>query len=176
MASLTPDYLNVDFNTLVANIKTELQNSDVFADFDYEGSNIAILIELCAYIGELNTYFLNKLAKNTYLETADIYENVNRLARQIGYEPKGYQSARGTVTVTISGGIAGDDIQVPTWRQLECPDNTYDGSTIKYSNTTQYSGTLTTSASTTFNLDVRQGDVTTLSGYTGSDLVDNLHV
>ena len=173
MPLLIPEYLSIDFNTLVTRIKEELQNSATFADYDYEGSNIAVLIELCAYIGELNTYFLNKLAKNTYLETADIYENVNRLARQIGYEPKGVLSARGTATITISGGIEGDEIQIPAWSQMECPDDTYEDETIKYSNTTQYSGTLTSSASTTFNINVRQGEVTTLSGYTGSDLIDN---
>ena len=61
MTTLVPKYLDIDFNTLVAKIKEELAASPnvVFRDLNYEGSNISILIELVAYLGELNTYFLN---------------------------------------------------------------------------------------------------------------------
>jgi len=99
---LTPEYLDIDYNTLVSTIKEELADSAVFRDYNYEGSNIAVLIELVSYIGELNTYFLNKIAKNVYMETVDIYENANRLAKLEGYEPKGYVSSRTTLNLTVS--------------------------------------------------------------------------
>ena len=88
MTDFTPSYLEIDFLTLVGKFKEELKQSDIYRDYDFEGANITILMELMSYIGELTTYFTNKIAKNVFLETADIYEAANRLARQVGYEPK----------------------------------------------------------------------------------------
>ena len=103
MAEFIPSYLEIDFLTLVDKFREELKESDVYRDYDFEGANISILIELMSYVGELTTFFTNKIAKNVYLETADVYEAANRLARQIGYEPKGIRSARATLTVAVTG-------------------------------------------------------------------------
>ena len=118
MAEFTPSYLEIDYLTLIEKFKTELKNSDVFKDYDFEGSNIAILMELNAYVSELNTFFINKIAKNNFLETADVYEAANRLARQVGYEPKGTRSARCTLQVAVSGTQIGDVLRVLPWKQL----------------------------------------------------------
>lgn len=173
MATLNPDYLSIDFSTLIERIKTQLQNSDTFADYNFEGSNIAILIELVAYIAELNTYFTNKIAKNVHIETADIYEAVNRAARQMGYEPKGTVSSRGTVTVTVTAATPGNTYQVLPFTPLECSEVLDDdGNTIKFANTTLYS-TSPTASSFEFDMTVKQGEVVQITGYDGGDLVDN---
>lgn len=172
----SPEYLSVDFNTLIEKLRTELKSSAVFNDYNYEGSNISILVELMAYIGELNTYFLNKLAKNIYLETADVYENASRLARQVGYEPKGHRSAKSTVTiVAASGGNTrmGDVLYIPAWKQIET-DLTYNSETIKYATVAAHTETFTSSGgSHTFNITVIQGEPVEITGYKGSDLIDN---
>lgn len=173
--SLTPEYLNVDFSTLVDRLKDELKDSSVFRDYQYEGSNIAIILELMAYIGELTTFYVNKLAKNGYFDTVEIYENAHRLATWLGYYPKGHRSAKATanITVTPSGGnvAIGDTITVPAWKQITTTE-TYDNESIIFSTTTSNNFTVDVTPYT-FNLDVRQGIVRTYSDYTGDDLIDN---
>jgi hypothetical protein len=173
MTTLRPDYLNVDFTTIVNRMRTQLANSNVFADYDYEGSNITILIELMAYLGELSTFFINKIAKNVYIDTADIYENVHRLATLMGYDPKGYLAAQTDLSVTVSGGlIEGDVLSVPAWHQITSSSEDSEGTPIKFCTTQSWSisaGALPY----TFNLPVRQGEVISLGTYTGDDFVDN---
>lgn len=173
MATLKPDYLNIDFATLISRIKTQLQGSDTFADYDYEGSNIAILIELTAYLGELTTFFANKIAKNVYIDTADIYENVHRLATLMGYDPKGYLAAQTTLSVTVSSGISqGDILSIPAWHEIYAPETTdSDGNPIRFC-TTQSWSISADSVPYTFGLPVRQGEVVRLGTYTGDDLID----
>jgi len=173
MPTLTPDYLSIDYNSILTKLKSQLQNSDVFADYNFEGSNISVLLELIAYIAELNTFFANKIAKNIHIETADVYEAVNRSARQMGYEPKGPVSSQTTVTVTVTGATPDHTYRVYPFKQIECPDETdEEDNTIKFTNTILY--TVIPSASEfTFDMVVRQGDVIELTGYTGDDLVDN---
>jgi hypothetical protein len=175
---LIPEYLDINYNTIVDALKEQLADSEVFKDYNYEGSNIAVLIELMAYIGELNTFFLNKVAKNVFVETVDIYENANRLARQEGYEAKGYVSSRTTLTVVVSADngadglnyIDNDILYIPAWHNIDST-KTYDGSTISF--VTIDSQTITASGSTvTISVPVVQGTVVELS-YTGKDMVDN---
>jgi hypothetical protein len=173
MATLRPDYLNVDYTTLVARIRTQLANNTVFADYDYEGSNITILIELMAYLGELSTFFINKIAKNVYIDTADIYENVHRLATLMGYDPKGFLASQTTLSVTVSSGvIEGDVLSVPAWHQITSSAEDEDGSAIKFC-TTQSWSISAGSIPYIFGLPVRQGEVISLGTYTGDDFVDN---
>ena len=171
MATLIPDYLSLDFDTIMTRLKSQLENSETFADYNYEGANITLLMELMAYIGEMNTYLINKIAQNIHIETADIYEAVNRNARMMGYEPKGPRSSRGTMTVTVCGATPLEEHKLFEFTQVTSSEF-FDGENIKFANTTPYSVTPTAS-SFSFEVDVRQGEVVELTGYTGDDLVDN---
>ena len=171
MSTLVPDYLNIDYTTIINRIKTQLANSDTFKDYDYEGANFTILMELLAYIGEINVYLLNKIAQNVHIETADIYEAVNRNARMMGYEPKGPLSSRGTVTVTVSGVDPNCQYKVNEFTQLESTEE-YDGESIKFANSISYI-TTPTESTFTFDMFVRQGEIIELTGYTGDDLINN---
>jgi hypothetical protein len=101
---LIPNYLNMDFETTKAHLIELLQANPVFANYrtDSEGNNITILIELIAYLNQLTTYYMNMIAKNQFISTADLYETVHSLAKNVGYNPQGYRSSSATVSVTIS--------------------------------------------------------------------------
>ena len=172
MAILTPDYLALDFNTALAKLKTELAANDTFKDYNFEGANISVLLELMSYFSDLNTFFVNKIAKNVFSETTDIYECANRLARGVGYEPKGKRSTRIYADITITGTQAGDLLKVYPWKQFDSGRTTDDETAIKFStvSTTEQTATGTT---TTINVPMRQGTIIELTGFTGKDLVDN---
>jgi hypothetical protein len=173
MAEFTPEYLSIDFLSLIEKFKEELKNSDIFKDYDFEGSNISILMELNAYVSELNTFFMNKVAKNTFLETADVYEAANRLARQVGYEPKGTRSARCTLQVSVSGTQAGDVLRVLPWKQLNSGrQDAQEGNEILFATTASVQATASGNWAT-IAVPVRQGQITDITGYTGDDLIDN---
>lgn len=96
-----PDYLDMDFNTVLNKFKTVLLNTSEFADINYEGSNISTYVQMLAYLAELNTYYLNRIAKNLYPDTVELYENAHRIAQLVGYAPKGYISSSGEMKITL---------------------------------------------------------------------------
>jgi len=172
MPDLVPEYLRIDFQTLINRLKEQIKDSDIFRDTDYEGANVTILAELMAYIGELQTFYTNKVAKNIYMETADIYENVHRLATLIGYDPKGFRGARGTISVTVSAGVTTSDIlNIPQWHQIVSTQaDEESGEPIQYATTESASVTATT-VPYKFDLFVRQGEVANFT-YSGRDIID----
>jgi hypothetical protein len=103
MTYIMPDYLNLDFNTFKENVINSLKETETFKDYNFEGSNISVLIELIAYLSELNTYYLNRISKNLFFDSVDMYENANRLANFIGYSPKGSIGSNGTISLEVSG-------------------------------------------------------------------------
>jgi hypothetical protein len=173
MADFTPEYLSIDYQSLVNKFKTELKKSDIFKDYNFEGANISVLMELNSYVSELNTFFINKIAKNNFIETADVYEAANRLTRQQGYEAKGTRSARCTLQIAVSGTQSGDVLRVLPWKQLNSArQDPVDGNEILFATTASVQVTAS-GTTTTIDVPVRQGTVTDLTGYTGDDLIDN---
>jgi len=176
--ALIPTYLDVDFATMKARLQDLLAANATFKDYNYEGSNITILIELVAYLTAMTTYYGNKIAQNQYIDTAELYETVHMLARQRGYNPKGYISSAGTITVSLdsSAGVsAGDSVKVPAWKQVDCSVETdNDGNLLRFATTTETTESipLTASFPYVFDVPVRQGTVVTYT-YTGADIIDN---
>ena len=100
--TLIPDYMDIDFDTAKATLKELLAANPVFKDYDYEGANITIMIELISYLIQLNTYYMNMVAKNQYIPTANMYETTHMLSKLGGYNPMGYRSAATTLSVDIN--------------------------------------------------------------------------
>jgi hypothetical protein len=172
MTTFSPSYLNIDFQTLVNKFKNDLSNNAIFKDTNFEGSNINILLELNSYISELNTFYINKIAKNNFLETSDVFESTVRLARQQGYNAKGVRSARATVSMEVSGTSSGDIIRVLPWKQINSGRTSSTGEQILFATTSSMQVTASGDP-TTFSVPLRQGTITDLTGYTGADIIDN---
>lgn len=48
MATTSNNLATLDFETIKANLKTYLQQQDIFKDYDFEGSNINVLLDILA--------------------------------------------------------------------------------------------------------------------------------
>ena len=170
---LTPSYLESDYTTASDKLRRFMSNTETFKDYNYEGSNITVMLELMSYLMDFNSYYSNMVAKNVYIETSDIYETVHRLVSQKGYIPLGYVSAQSTVTVSISGDFnIGDQIYMPAWQSFNTGLKTDDGNDIKYTLTQPLSINTESTTEATFELNLREGDIEVLE-YRGEDVIDN---
>jgi hypothetical protein len=174
-----PEYLELNFNTAKTSMINMLKASEVFNDYNYEGANITIITELLAYVIELSSYYLNKLAANTYMDTADVYENVHRIANMMGYYPTGHISSKSTITITITEAVTagtytvnvGDTITISAWKQLKS-NVMVDDNEVYFATTTNTIATIDAFPYTISNIPVRQG-IVRIFEFTGNDLIDN---
>ena len=90
-------FTSLDFDQIKVQIKDHLRANSNFKDFDYEGSNLAVIIDLLAYNTYINSFNANLLANESFLDSATIRENVVSLARNIGYVPRSKTSAIATI-------------------------------------------------------------------------------
>jgi hypothetical protein len=95
-------FTDLDFDQVKASIKNYLRSNSNFTDFDFEGSNFSVLIDVLAYNTYLTAYNTNMVVNEAFIDSATIRENVVSLARNIGYVPLSRRSAKATVSFIVS--------------------------------------------------------------------------
>ena len=98
---------SLDFDTLKSQLKTFLQSQSQFKDYDYEGSNMNVLLDVLSYNTYLNSFYLNMMASETFLDTAQLYSSVVSHAKELNYTPRSARSAKATISCNfITTGIS----------------------------------------------------------------------
>ena len=96
-------YVNLDFDEIKLSIRDYLRANTNFTDYDFEGSNLSIIIDALAYNTYITAYNTNMAANECFLDSSTLRENVVALARNIGYVPRSRKAARAKISFTVSG-------------------------------------------------------------------------
>jgi hypothetical protein len=124
---------SIDFDGIKNDLKTFLSNQTELGDYNYESSTMQILLNLLAYNTYKNSFYLNMVGNEMFLDSAQIRNNVVSRAKMLNYTPRSAQGATATVQVTITPGDTPDTITVPADTQFT---TTIDGVNYIYVNPT----------------------------------------
>jgi len=91
----------LDFEDIKSNLKTYLRNQSQFTDYDFDASNLSVLIDLLAYNTHYNAVLANMVSNEMFLDTAIKRSSVVSLAKQISYVPRSRRAATAVVDVVI---------------------------------------------------------------------------
>lgn len=91
-----------DFDTIKSNLKNFLRSQSRFQDFDFDGSGMSILIDTLAYNTHYMSYYLNMVANESFLDTAQLRSSVLSHAKTINYFPESKKSARTQVNIKVT--------------------------------------------------------------------------
>lgn len=93
-------YATFDATSLKSLIIQRLNESEVFRDQNFEGSNINAFIDVVAYMYHTLLFYLNTTSSESTFTTAELYENMNKLVSNLGYKPSGKQTSVSNITLT----------------------------------------------------------------------------
>ena len=96
-------FTNLDFSQIRTSIKDYLRANSTFSDFDFEGSNFSVLIDVLAYNTYLTAFNTNMVVNESFIDSATLRENVISLARNVGYIPLSRRAATSTINFNVSG-------------------------------------------------------------------------
>lgn len=91
----------VDFDQIKTNLISYLKSTKQFTDYDFNGSNLQVILNLIAYQAQLNSYSTNMIANESFLASSTIRKNVVANARTVGYVPYSYRSATTNVDMSV---------------------------------------------------------------------------
>lgn len=93
MATNKTDFLKFSAYSIKELITRKLAENSKFTDEIYEGSNLATLIDIVSYMYQCLILQINNAASESMWSDTQIYENINRLCKFIGYSPHGVKPA-----------------------------------------------------------------------------------
>jgi hypothetical protein len=95
------NFANLDFDQIKTSIKDYLRSNSNFTDYDFEGSNLSVIIDALAYNTYITSYNANMVANEVFIDSATLRENIVSLARNIGYVPRSKRSARAKISFFV---------------------------------------------------------------------------
>jgi len=102
MANTSLNLSSLDFDTLKENFKQFLRNQSVFKDYDFSGSNMNVLLDVMSYNSYLNSFYLNMVASEMFLDTAQKYDSVVSHAKELNYVPRSARSSTANISFTAT--------------------------------------------------------------------------
>ena len=93
----------LNFDAIKGNLKRFLSNQNTFKDYDFEGSGMAVLLDLLAYNTHYLAYNANIAANEMFIDTADIRNSIVSLAKALGYTPNSPRSPVADINVVVNG-------------------------------------------------------------------------
>ena len=104
MANARLQISDLDFDQIKTNLKAYLKQQSQFQDYDFDGAGLNILLDILAYNTHYNSYYLNMVANEAFLDTALLRDSVVSHAKTLGYIPFSVTAPRAIVNVTVDSG------------------------------------------------------------------------
>tara|TARA_Y100000361_G_scaffold29928_2_gene24722 strand:+ start:629 stop:2500 length:1872 start_codon:yes stop_codon:yes gene_type:complete len=92
----------LDFDELRTNFKNYLATQDEFTDYDSTGSAFSVLLDVLAYNTHVNSFYLNMIANEMFIDTAIKRNSLMSLSKMLGYLPKSRKSSYANVTIAVT--------------------------------------------------------------------------
>ena len=93
---------NMDFNATKEELKQFLRDQEQFKDFDYEGSNMNVLLDVLSYNTFYNSYYYNMAISEMFLDSASQRNSVISHAKELNYLPRSRRSAIAKVNIVVT--------------------------------------------------------------------------
>jgi hypothetical protein len=103
----------LDFDGIKRNLKQFLRERSHFTDYDYEGSNWQAVLDILAYNTHYMGYYVNAVANEMFLDTAQLRDSVLSHSKVLGYIPTSMRAATAIVDIDVTPG-AGEDADAQT--------------------------------------------------------------
>lgn len=120
------------FDEIKQSLKTYLSGQAEFSDYNFEGSGMAILLDVLAYNTHYNSLYLNLALNEAFIDTASKRSSVVSKAKELGYVPRSAISATANVNIIILD----DNINAPEY--IEIPAYSTFTSSVDNTNFTFY--------------------------------------
>lgn len=113
MANSSINLVDLDFNSLKSSLKSYLSSQAKFQDYNFDGSNMSVLLDVLAYNTYLNTFYMNMVASEMFLDTAQLRDSIVSHAKELNYVPRSFRSAQANVNISITPSTNVSSVVIP---------------------------------------------------------------
>ena len=131
MATPTP-IVELDFEAVKNQLKAYLRSQTQFKDYNFEGSNMSVLLDVLAYNTYHNNFYTNMAINEMFLDSAMLRNSVVSHAKELNYLPRSRKSSKAVVRIRIDDPqrtITDQTVVIPTYTEFT---TTYLGTTYNF--------------------------------------------
>jgi len=113
MANNSINLVDLDHNTLKTNLISYLRNQDQFKDYDFEGSNMNVIMDILSHNTFKNAFFMNMIVSEAFLDSAQLTNSIMSHAKELNYTPRSKRSSKANITVSFEANGANQPYLIP---------------------------------------------------------------
>jgi len=102
MANTNINLTSLDFADYKNSLKAYLQSQSQFQDYNFDGSNLSVILDLLSYNTYMNAFYMNMVASEMFLDTAQQRDSVVLRAKELNYVPRSFKSAYALVDLVVA--------------------------------------------------------------------------
>ena len=102
MANSSISLTSLDFADYKNSLKTYMQSQPQFADYNFNASNLSVLLDLLSYNTYQNAFYMNMIGSEMFLDTAQLRDSVVLKAVELNYLKMSLRSSYAQVNLTIT--------------------------------------------------------------------------
>lgn len=126
----------LDFDTIKTNLKDFLRDQTEFTDYDFDASNLSVLLDILAYNTHYNAVLANMVSNEMFIDTALKRSSVASLAKHLSYTPRSAYSAEATIDIVLQN-VPGNPT-VATLERYQTFNTNIDGTPFTFYNINSY--------------------------------------
>ena len=92
---------DLEFDDIKANLKTFLKAQTEFQDYDFEGSGMAIMIDLLAYNTHYMGYYANMLGNEMFLDSTSLRNSAVSHAKHLNVIPSSVRASKAYLDLSL---------------------------------------------------------------------------
>ena len=108
----------LDFDSIKNNLKDYFTSQTEFTDHDFGGSAISVMLDILAYNTYYNAYYVNMLASESFLDSAQLRDSVVSKASMLGYTPQSSTGAKANVSISVTPTDAPASVTIDKYTQF----------------------------------------------------------
>lgn len=114
----------IEFAAIKQRLKDFLRSYHNFTDYDFEGSNISVLIDLLTYNTYNMMHYGSMIGSEAFLDSAQLRASIISHAKDLNYTPRSKTSARGMINIEILPNDNPSSITIPRFYQFRATSHT----------------------------------------------------
>jgi hypothetical protein len=117
----------LDFDQIKTGLKEYLKGQDQFKDYNFEGSNMSVLLDILSYNTFQNNFYTNMAISEMFLDSAQLRDSIVSHAKELNYLPKSKTSAKAIIDLTLNTFGNPSFVTVPAKTKFNavCGNDTY---------------------------------------------------
>jgi hypothetical protein len=157
----------LDFFQIKEQLKAYLRGQTRFKDYDFDGSNMSVLLDILAYNTYQNNFYTNMAVSEMFLDSAQLESSIMSHAKELNYLPRSATSSRAEVNLRITAPSLNNisTLTIPTNQKFY---TTHNGDVYNFYTDRAYVATLRSGSAGVYQIDcmpVFEGEMVTETFY-----------